>query len=33
MTQNIIKFESLKNKLIKIDERLVLVDKDVASLY
>ena len=29
----IIKFETLKNKLIKLDEKLVLLDKDVAELY
>ncbi len=30
---NVIKFETLKDKLIKYDDKLVLVDKDVAQLY
>lgn len=33
MIQSIIKFESLENKLIKINDQLVLIDKDVANLY
>lgn len=33
MNQQIIKFESLENKLIKINNELVLLDKDVAALY
>ncbi|MEA2099795.1 MAG: ORF6N domain-containing protein, partial [Campylobacterota bacterium] len=33
MKQNIIKFESLENKLIQIKNQLVLLDKDVANLY
>lgn len=30
---DIVKYESLENKLIKIDKELVLLDKDVAQLY
>ena len=30
---DIIKFETLENKLIKVRNELVLLDKDVASLY
>ena len=29
----VIKFESLENKLINIDDKIVLLDKDVASLF